>query len=126
MDWMDQPPAGLAIQGLLRPAFFEENSVIRKQIPEKLSGNDDINKAGTVKDDSKVIIINGQQDKSSLRDSPEDGSAGAEQSGKDENLRTGTSFYMLEMVKIQLVSAHGNQASFKLHSALFCSFLLLI
>ncbi|OVA16952.1 hypothetical protein BVC80_737g27 [Macleaya cordata] len=109
MDWMDQPSAGLAIQGLLRPAFFEENSVIRKQIPDNKSGNDDTKQVGTVEGEPKDININGQQHKSSFRASSEDGSIQAEQSKKDENLRTGTSFYMLEMVKIQLVSAHGNQ-----------------
>ncbi|KAJ6750901.1 hypothetical protein OIU85_001439 [Salix viminalis] len=28
IDWMEQPPAGLAIQGLIRPALMEEHSNI--------------------------------------------------------------------------------------------------
>ncbi|KAI3846988.1 hypothetical protein MKW92_019930, partial [Papaver armeniacum] len=100
MDWMDQPPAGLAISGLLRPSFFEENSAIKKQLPDKSSG--------TAKGDSKDTTINGQHDKSSLKDSSEDGSDREDQSGKDEIPRS--SFYMLEMAKIQLVSSDGNQS----------------
>lgn len=40
LDWMDQPSMGLAIQGVLRPAFVEEQSTIQKhmtgQLTEKL------------------------------------------------------------------------------------------
>ncbi|KAI3944711.1 hypothetical protein MKW98_021169, partial [Papaver atlanticum] len=108
MDWMDQPPAGLAISGLLRPSFFEENSALRKQLPEKDSDKVDINKAGTAKGDSKDATINGQQDKSILKDSSDDGPDREDQSGKDEIPRS--SFYMLEMAKIQLVSSDGNQS----------------
>ncbi|XP_026443972.1 uncharacterized protein At3g49140-like [Papaver somniferum] len=112
MDWMDQPPAGLAISGLLRPSFFEENSALRKQLPEKDSDKVDT-KVGTAKGDSKDTIINGQQDKSSLKDSPEDGSDREDQSVKDEIPRS--SFYMLEMAKIQLVSSDGNQSVVEVH-----------
>ncbi|XP_026379853.1 uncharacterized protein At3g49140-like [Papaver somniferum] len=112
MDWMDQPPAGLAISGLLRPSFFEENSALRKQLPQKDSDKVDT-KAGTANGDSKDTIINGQQDKSSLTDSSEDGSDREDQSGKDETPRS--SFYMLEMAKIQLVSSDGNQSVVEVH-----------
>ena len=56
---MEEPPSGISIHGLLRPAFVDENS--------------------------------------------------KEELQKDENFGNGTSYYKLEMIKLQLISAHGNQ-----------------
>ncbi|EPS73614.1 hypothetical protein M569_01143 [Genlisea aurea] len=83
LDFMDQPSAGLAIQGILRPAFIEDPSV--------------------------VIYKHGDEEK------PEYGNLGhsnEEESGEDgEEVeeKDGFSFYKLEMVKIQLVCANGQQ-----------------
>ncbi|KAI3763640.1 hypothetical protein L2E82_13634 [Cichorium intybus] len=60
INCMDQPPSGISIHGLLRPAFVEENS--------------------------------------------------KEELQKDESFGNGTSYYKLEMIKLQLISSHGNQA----------------
>ncbi|KAJ6735342.1 CREG1 PROTEIN [Salix purpurea] len=75
IDWMEQPPAGLAIQGLIRPAFMEEQSDIQRHMSVNQSRH-----AGT-----------------------------NQESEKDEATSSGTSFYKLEMIKIQLISAHGHQ-----------------
>lgn len=107
IDCMDQPPAGIAIQGLLRPAFIEEHSVIRKHISEHQSSNvADVNGAGNIVEGEDQRIINGHGHEPG---SPKDGKIWAEELEKDESLKSGTSFYKLEMVKVQLISAHGHQ-----------------
>ena len=102
---MDLPPAGIAIQGLLRPAFIEEHSVIQKHVSDRKSGTSDLNQVR--KDDQEKVedlgIINGH------RQSSQDSSISAEELEKGETLGNGTSFYKLEMVKILLISAQGCQ-----------------
>ncbi|KAF9618036.1 hypothetical protein IFM89_039433 [Coptis chinensis] len=111
MDCMYQPPSGLCIQGLLQPAFIEESSVIRKHMSDRQSHNDETYKVEKLVEDSlDVPGINGHDHNSDLKSSSQNGSIWAEEEEKDENLRTGSSFYKLEMVKIQLISPHGNQA----------------
>ncbi|KAF9617762.1 hypothetical protein IFM89_038524 [Coptis chinensis] len=111
MDCMYQPPSGLCIQGLLQPAFIEESSVIRKHMSDRQSHNDETNKVEKLVEDSlDVPGINGHDHNSDLKSSSQNGSIWAEEEEKDKNLRTGSSFYKLEMVKIQLISPHGNQA----------------
>ncbi|KAA8533671.1 hypothetical protein F0562_031188 [Nyssa sinensis] len=102
IDFMDQPPAGLAIQGLIRPAFIEEHSVIQKHLSDHQSSN-----ADTTQDKVEDLgIINGHIHEPGPS---QDSSIWAEELEKDESLRNGTSYYKLEMTKIQLVSAHGYQ-----------------
>lgn len=105
VDFMEQPAAGLAIQGLLRPAFIEEHSVIQKQI----SGHESLD---TGADDSAnqqiqgVMQINGHvHDKDVAQENPN----WAEDLEKEENRGNGFAFYKLEMIKIQLISAVGHQ-----------------
>ncbi|KAL0452460.1 UNVERIFIED_CONTAM: hypothetical protein Slati_1224100 [Sesamum latifolium] len=43
LDYMDQPSTGLAVQGLLRPAFVEEQSVIQKHTSDTESSDIDVN-----------------------------------------------------------------------------------
>ncbi|XP_059629150.1 uncharacterized protein At3g49140-like isoform X1 [Cornus florida] len=108
IDFMDQPPAGLAIQGVLRPAFIEEDSVIQKHISDQQSSDCDTTQVGEIVQDKVEYfgIINGQIHELG----PSENSANrAEDSEKDESLQSGTSFYKLEMIKIQLISAHGHQ-----------------
>ncbi|KAL7003489.1 hypothetical protein U1Q18_004643 [Sarracenia purpurea var. burkii] len=103
LDFMDQPPAGLAIQGLLRPAFIEEHSVIQKQISDHKPGTNDL--VG-IHDEDKVEdlgMVNGHGQLS------QDSSIWEEELDKGESIGNGTSFYKLEMIKIQLISAHGHQ-----------------
>ncbi|XP_062120316.1 uncharacterized protein At3g49140-like [Humulus lupulus] len=107
-DWMEQPPASLAIQGLIRPALIEEHSVIRKHL-SNLHGNDAApdNKDGeSVEHNSEDVRINGHRHES---ESSKDNSTGAEESEKDDITTNGATFYKLEMIKIQLFSANGHQ-----------------
>lgn len=104
---MEQPPASLAIQGLLRPAFIEEQSFIQKRLSDHQSSNADINQVGKIEEDKPedLGMINGYRDES---ESSEDGSIRAEEPEKDEIPVNGTSFYRLEMIRIQLFSSHGH------------------
>ncbi|KAL2540223.1 Pentatricopeptide repeat (PPR) superfamily protein [Abeliophyllum distichum] len=107
VDFMEQPSAGLAIQGLLRPAFLEEHSVIQKHISGHQSSNADVNKIAKEQKPGGIVQINGHKhEKEQAQDIP----TWAEELEKDESLGNGISFYKLEMVKIQLVSAHGHQS----------------
>uniref|UniRef100_A0A5B6YK02 FMN-binding split barrel n=2 Tax=Davidia involucrata TaxID=16924 RepID=A0A5B6YK02_DAVIN len=108
IDFMDQPPAGLAIQGLIRPAFIEEHSVIQKHMSNHQSSNADTTQVGKIVNDKveDIGIINGHIHEPGPS---QDSSIWAEELEKDENLRNGTSYYKLEMIKIQLISAHGHQ-----------------
>ncbi|XP_009589586.1 uncharacterized protein At3g49140-like isoform X2 [Nicotiana tomentosiformis] len=108
IDFMDQPPAGLVIQGLLRTAFLEEHAAIPKQISEHKSndaGIDQIEKVAEYKQNCSVQV-NGHKHESG---SSQDGPSCPEELEKDETLGNGTSFYKLEMIKIQLISSHGHQ-----------------
>ncbi|KAK1399491.1 FMN-binding split barrel [Heracleum sosnowskyi] len=108
IDCMDQPPAGLAIQGILRPSFLEEHSFIHKNKSDCASSNNESNQVGKVAEDkqeeSGIIYghspsLNPSQDKSNWPEELE----------KGESLENGTSFYKLEIIKIQLISAHEQQ-----------------
>ncbi|MCD7454290.1 hypothetical protein HAX54_024221, partial [Datura stramonium] len=108
IDFMDQPPAGLVIQGLLRPAFLEEHTTIPKQISEHKSNDAGIHqmeKAAEHKQSGSVQVNGHKHESGSLQDSP----SCPEELEKDESLGNGTSFYKLEMIKIQLISSHGQQ-----------------
>lgn len=105
---MEQPPAGLAIHGLLRPALIEEHSEIQKHISSNLShdGDKDQETVGSKLEDHNTI--NGHMQESGLS---ENSSIWEKDSKKDDFPRNRTSFYKLEMIKIQLFSALGNQVS---------------
>ncbi|XAR53609.1 hypothetical protein NMG60_11022227 [Bertholletia excelsa] len=108
IDFMDQPPVGLAIQGLLRPAFIEEHSAIQKHISDQKSSTTNLNQVGTNKE-HKVEdreTINGHRHGTELS---QNSSIWADELEKGESIGNGTSFYKFEMIKIQLISAHGHQ-----------------
>ncbi|RVW41910.1 Uncharacterized protein CK203_081550 [Vitis vinifera] len=109
VDWMNQPPAGIAIQGLLRPALIEEQSVIQKHISSHQSSNANVNQVEKNSEDKAEDLekINGHGQESG---SSRDNSIQAEDIEKDYNMMNGFSFYKLEMIKILLISAHGLQA----------------
>ena len=115
---MEQPPAGLAIQGLIRPAFMEEHSDIQRHMSGNQSCDADINKVGKSVEGKleESGVVNGHEHKSG---SSEDSSMWAEESEKDKVPRSGTSFYKLEMIKIQLISAHGHQVYKHIFLSLF-------
>ncbi|KAF4361708.1 hypothetical protein F8388_026398 [Cannabis sativa] len=109
-DWMEQPPASLAIQGLIRPALIKEHLVIRKHL-SNLESDDaapDENVGESVEDNSEEDVkINGHQRES---ESNNDNSTGTEEEPEKDDITTnGATFYKLEMIKIQLFSANGNQ-----------------
>lgn len=106
---MDQPPAGLAIQGLLRPAFLEEHAVIQKHMSDNHSSNDNTSQTVNVEGHGEdAIHINGHKpDNRSAKEAP----GWVEELEKDETLVNVTSFYKLEMVKVQLISSHGHQVT---------------
>ncbi|XP_019100240.1 PREDICTED: uncharacterized protein At3g49140-like [Camelina sativa] len=85
VDWMDQPSAGLAIQGLLSHILVEDYSDIQKRLA-------DINSTST----------NGNKDAENLEEKLADSSEG-------EKPRNVVAFYKLEMIRIQLITAQGDQ-----------------
>lgn len=112
IDWMEQPPAGLAIHGVIRPAFSEEHSDIKKHMLGNQSSKADINGVGRNLEDKRedkvedIGMINGHKHESR---SSEDGLVREDEGEQDEVPITATSFYRLEMIKIQLISAHGHR-----------------
>ncbi|OMO86967.1 FMN-binding split barrel [Corchorus capsularis] len=107
IDWMEQPTDGLAIQGLLRPAFIEERSEIQKHMSTNQSRSSDTNQVEKVVKDKVEDLgtINGHRNELV---SSGDGST-SQESEKNEISINGSLFYKLEMIKIQLVTAHGHQ-----------------
>ncbi|GJR42197.1 hypothetical protein Tco_1310300, partial [Tanacetum coccineum] len=104
VDYMDQPPAGLALQGVLRPAFVEESSVINKYVLDGESNDEEAANQVSEGDEEVLGVINGHEPESS-----QDVSSEEDESQKDQISGNGTSYYKLEIVKIHLISAHGNQ-----------------
>lgn len=82
---MDRPPSGLAIHGVLRPAFVDEYSVIN---------GDEVNRIAKGKEGA-----GSSQDVHNLE----------EELQKNRSSGNGNTYYKLEMIKMQLISAHGNQ-----------------
>ncbi|CAL1371104.1 unnamed protein product [Linum trigynum] len=109
VDWMKQPPTCLAIQGLLRPAFDEEHTDIQRHMSGNKFCNYEEDQVGKEKAESKrndLGAINGQESEPApSEDVP--GRAEKDVTGP----ATGTSFYKLEPIKIQLISADGHQTS---------------
>ncbi|KAK8271301.1 hypothetical protein V6Z11_D11G252500 [Gossypium hirsutum] len=112
VDWMEQPSDGLAIQGLLRPALTEEHSEIQKHMSTNQSHGSDTNQAEKDVGDKVEDLgkINGYGNESELSRK----NSSSERSGKNEISTNGSSFYKLEMIKIQLITAHGHQTDVEL------------
>lgn len=105
---MEQPPACVAIQGVIRPAFIEEHSTIQKHLSANQSSNTDINKSIENKGEN-IGVINGHvHDSVSSRDNA---AQQVENNGNGDIPFNETSFYKLEMIKIQVISAHGHPVS---------------
>nr|XP_043638871.1 uncharacterized protein At3g49140-like [Erigeron canadensis] len=90
IDCMDRPPSGLAIHGLVRPAFVEENPVVNSHMFNHQSHDEKAKQSakGSSKDVQNLEVLH-----------------------KDQSSGNGNSYYKLEMIKMQLISAHGNQTS---------------
>ena len=117
---MEQPPATLVIQGVLRPAFNEEQTVIQKHLSSRHLSNGDINEAQELEENLEGHgRINHRGHESS---SSKDGLNLME--ALDESIPASeASFYRLEMIKVQLFT--GNSHPVCLVSVLFCSLSLI-
>ncbi|KAK9071632.1 hypothetical protein SSX86_008061 [Deinandra increscens subsp. villosa] len=104
VDLMDLPPAGLAIQGVLRPALVEENSVINKYMLESRSNDEETNQSSEGKEDSGVI--NGHRHEMGPS---QDSQNTHEELQEDHISGNETSYYKLEFVKIHLISTDRDQ-----------------
>ncbi|CAL0320481.1 unnamed protein product [Lupinus luteus] len=102
-DWMEQPPACLAIQGLIRPAFIEEHSIIQKHPSASQSDNTDTSEPIDIKGEDFGMINGHVHNLGSSGDT----AAEMENTESSDNPINGTTFYKLEMTKIQVFSAHG-------------------
>lgn len=110
---MDCPSKGLAILGLIRPAFMEEQSSVHKFLyDEKIPSTDIIDLNGRSKDEQvEEIAIDDDSDSESLdQTSLTDAHVSVHGSDNDEGSEMGTSLYKLEILHIQLVSFYGNQS----------------
>ncbi|GAU29205.1 hypothetical protein TSUD_361950 [Trifolium subterraneum] len=105
IDWMEQPPACVIFQGVIRPAFIEENSPIQKHLSANQSSTAEISKVTENKDES-IGAINGHEH--NTESSEDNASQQVENKGNSDIPLDDTSFYRLEMVKIQVFSAHGH------------------
>lgn len=84
VDWMDQPSAGLAIQGLLSHILVEDYSDIQQKLA-------DIKSTST------------RGDKNAEETEKADGD------DESEKPRKVVAFYKLEMIRVQLITAQGDQ-----------------
>ncbi|MED6173462.1 hypothetical protein PIB30_059704 [Stylosanthes scabra] len=103
IDWMEQPPACLAIQGLIRPAFIEEHSMIQKHLSATQTSNTDISE--WIK--SKGENVDAVNDHVHNLRPPKDDAAQMRKNDSGDIPVNETAFYKLEMTKIQLYTAHG-------------------
>ncbi|PKA52445.1 Uncharacterized protein AXF42_Ash020406 [Apostasia shenzhenica] len=90
MDLMDQPSANVVIQGLLRSAFMEEHKFNKMNLPVSDTG-----------------ACKGKHLEESNEHNME------EELDKFQSMHNETTFYKLEILNIQLVSAYGSQSTVK-------------
>lgn len=105
---MEQPPACVAIQGVIRPAFVDEHSTIQKHLSANQSSDTDKSRSIESKGEN-IGVINGH-----VLNSGSSGDNAAQQVENNENSvipSCETSFYKLEMIKIQVFSAQGQPVS---------------
>lgn len=105
---MEQPPACVAIQGVIRPAFVEEHSTIQKHLSANQSSDTEKNKSIESKGEN-IGVINGHVLNSGS--SGDNEAQQVENNGNSDIPFSETSFYKLEMIKIQVFSAQGNPVS---------------
>ncbi|KAL5976451.1 hypothetical protein ACLOJK_020784 [Asimina triloba] len=104
LDRMDPPSTALSIQGLLRPAFIEESAIVRRHMASKKAIDDHTDQTAKLvgSNAKRHGISNGQALGSGFRTSSIDNVVRAEDLDKKESIESGTIFYKLEMIKIQL------------------------
>lgn len=102
---MDQPSAGLAIQGLLSHILVEDYSDIQQKLA-----------------DIKSTSTKGDKNAENLEEKLEDTNK-ADSDDESEKTRKVVAFYKLEMIRIQLITAQGDQVCNKPpHGSLFLSY----
>ncbi|VVB17410.1 unnamed protein product [Arabis nemorensis] len=94
-NWMKQPSAGLAIQGLLSRVIVKDPSDIQKHISDPKSTSPDENKEGENSEEKLEDICTPSGDESETL--------------QVEDSRNAISYYKLEMIRIQLITAQGHQ-----------------
>lgn len=106
---MEQPSAGLAIQGLLSRVVVEDHSDIQKHISDCKSTGTGKNKDGENSEEKFEGIGTSSGDESEIL--------------QVENSRNAISYYKLEIIRIQLITAQGHQVYDKASpSFLLCYF----
>lgn len=105
---MEPRPACVVFQGVLRPAFIEENSPIQKHLSANQSSDAEVSKVTENKEES-TGGINGHEH--NTESSEDNASQQVENDGNSDVSSDETSFYRLEMVQIQVFSAHGHPVS---------------
>lgn len=106
---MEPPPVGVVLQGLLTPTLLEEKLVIQKLLSGRSSRDDINNRENPLDEKLGDPATNGP---SQELISCGEGSTNAQELENDENLKNRTSFYKLEIIKIQLLSVHGHPVWF--------------
>lgn len=94
---MDQPSAGLAIQGLLSHILVEDYSDIQKKLADINSTNTNTNKDAENLEEKLADTSKAGDEESDI------------DSSQGEKERTVVAFYKLEMIRIQLITAQGDQ-----------------
>lgn len=94
---MDQPSAGLAIQGLLSHILVEDYSDIQKKLADSNSTSTNRNKDAENLEEKLADISKAGDEESDI------------DSSQGEKERTVVVFYKLEMIRIQLITAQGDQ-----------------
>ncbi|XP_030533176.1 uncharacterized protein At3g49140-like isoform X2 [Rhodamnia argentea] len=105
VNWMERPPVGIVIQGLLSPALLEKHSTNQRHLSSHHSGAE-INHTGSILEDKQVDSSTTDADRQ--EHSLEDGPSRAEELSKNGSPRSEKSLYKLEMINIQLLSVHGH------------------
>ncbi|KAF8044079.1 hypothetical protein BT93_A2148 [Corymbia citriodora subsp. variegata] len=105
VNWMERPPVGITIQGLLSPALLEGHSIDQRHLSSHHS-DAEVDCTGTILEDKQVDASTTDAD--GQDQSLEDGLSRAEELGESGSPRSGKSLYKLEMINIQLLSVHGH------------------
>ncbi|KAF8104866.1 hypothetical protein N665_0166s0050 [Sinapis alba] len=92
VDWMDQPSAGLAIQGLLSHILVEDYSDIQQKLA-----------------DSNSTSTKGDKNAENLGEEKLEDNTEKADGDESEKTRKVVAFYKLEMIRIQLITAQGDQ-----------------
>ncbi|XP_020881670.1 uncharacterized protein At3g49140 [Arabidopsis lyrata subsp. lyrata] len=92
VDWMDQPSAGLAIQGILSHILVEDYSDIQRKLADNNSTSTNRNKDAENLEEKLADISKACGEESDI------------DSSQGEKERTVVAFYKLEMIRIQLIT----------------------